>query len=159
MSARAIQVWPSHVWLAQAIALGLLVTAPGARADGDDFFRSEVFKADGTRLKHSGYYGSVKDDRGKHIYDATITVSVTVTTEQGSQQVVFNAYTDLLGRYRTLDVAGVVFDLTAIETEIDPKTVEVTVAKKGYVTVRRLNRAKPGQAGAIEIDFVMAKML
>ncbi len=142
-------------------ALALLVPC-AARADGDDFFAfsSRTFNPDGSRaIAKNGFFGNVRDDEGNLLRDATLTVSVTVPGEDGPRQVNYNSYTNVLGRYRTLDASGVVSDLLGIEADFKPGDVKlVGVEKKGYVQTRRLNRSRPGQAGVLEVDFIMKKV-
>ncbi len=142
--------------------LAAAALVPGiARADGDDFFayQSRSFNPDGSRaLAKNGFYGNVRDEDGNLLRDATLTVSVTIETEEGPRQVNYNSYTNIIGRYRTLDASGVVSDLLGIEADIKPSDVKlIGVEKKGYAQVRRLNRTRPGQTGLLEVDFIMKK--
>ena len=67
----------------------------------------------------------------------------------------YDAYTNILGRYRSLDVGRAVIDLGF---EVDPKLISVTVFKQGYTMTRRMNRGSPRlKKGAFEMNFVMAK--
>lgn len=128
-----------------------------AWANGDEFFRFDAFKS-GSIENQTVFVGSVKDESGQYISNATITVTVTVPTEQGDKPVSYNAYTDILGRYRSLDATSVVLVLEEIEIAVTPEMVDVTVEKPGYTMIRRLRRGKASQKkGAIEIDFTMAK--
>ncbi len=141
------------------VLLGLTAgIVPGlARADGDDFFQSELFNPDGTPVRQNGFVGTVKDDSGRYIEDATITVRVTVDLGQTKQPLAYNAYTNALGRYRTLDVNGVVADFFAVDVDIDPKDIDVTAEKQGYILQQRFNRGPTGKVGPIEINFVLKK--
>ena len=135
---------------------------PGAaRADGDDFFafQSRTFNPDGSRaVAKNGFFGNVRDDDGNLLRDAILTVSVTVETDEGPRQVNYNSYTNILGRYRTLDASGVISDLLGIEADLKAGDVKlVGVEKKGFTQARRLNRSRPGQTGLLEVDFIMKK--
>ena len=126
-----------------------------ARADGDDYFVSELFNPDGSPVSQGGFAGIVKDASGKLVKDATIKIALKVDTGQGAFPIAYNAYTNELGRYRSLDPKGVVADFLAIDVEIDPKTVDVTATKEGYDMARRFVRGRPKSGGFYEIDFVL----
>lgn len=147
-------------WTTRACAAALMVFAASrAWADGDEFFtfRSRLFNENGARAEVDiGFVGSVKDDAGARIADAVITVAVSVETENGVQRVTFDSYTDLLGRYRTLDAAGAAADLLGIEVYLLPEDVElIGVEKEGYVQVRRFLRGTSGKETIQEVDFIM----
>ena len=145
------------IWCALAIGALLVTTPAPSRADGDDYFVSELFNPDGSPVSQGGFAGSVKDDSGKLVKDATIKISLNVDTGQGKFPLAYNAYTNELGRYRSLDPKGVVADFLAVDIEIDPKTVEVTASKVGYEMTRRFVRGRPKSGGFYEIDFVLKK--
>lgn len=142
-----------------ALACALMLGAsPGpARADGDDYFVSELFNPDGSPVSQGGFAGIVKDGNGKLVKDATIKISLKVDTGQGTFPIAYNAYTNELGRYRSLDPKGVVADFLAVDVEVDPKTVEVTATKDGYEMTRRFVRGRPKSGGFYEIDFIIKK--
>lgn len=149
-------------FLSNAIVAVAAILAPGiALADGDDFFafQSRTFNPDGSRaVAKNGFFGSVRDDDGNMLRDATLTVAVTIQTEEGARQVNYNSYTNVIGRYRTLDATNVVSDLLGIKADLKPGDIKlVGVEKKGYAMVRRVNRSRPGQTGVVEIDFIMKK--
>ena len=142
--------------------LAAVFSVPGVvRADGDDFFafQSRTFNPDGSRnIARNGFFGNVRDDDGNLLRDATLTVAVTIQTEEGPRQVNYNSYTNIIGRYRTLDATNVVSDLLGIEADLKPGDVKlVGVEKKGYTQMRRLNRSRPGTTGVFEVDFIMKK--
>ena len=144
------------VFLLLILSLGF---AHGARGNGDEFFQGDVLESDNKPLETQILYaGRVKDQDGDYIEDATITVAITVPTPRGERRVTYNAYTNNIGRYLTLDVAGVVLMMEAIEVEVEPDEVEVTVEKEGYEVVRRLDRSRTRQKnGLFEIDFWMTR--
>ena len=141
---------------------GLVIAASPAGvvlANGDQFFafRSKLFTDQGARAEvEIGYVGSVKDEAGNRLADAVVTVAVNAHTDDGVQRVTFDAYTDLIGRYRTLDAAGAASDLLGFEVFLLPEDVELLgVEKRGYVQVRKFNRGTSGKPTIQEIDFVM----
>ena len=140
------------------LAFAFLCVAPiSVHADGDDYFVSELFNPDGSPVSQGGFAGIVKDDSGKLVKDATIKISLNVDNGQGTYPIAYNAYTNELGRYRSLDPKGVVADFLAIDVNVDPKTVDVTAAKDGYEMARRFVRGRPKAGGFYEIDFVLKK--
>ena len=143
----------------------LLVCAGGAavRADGDEFFlpHSSALNADGTRKEASGgFMGTVKDEAGGYIFDATVTIAVRVDTEDGPQRVAITCYTNEIGHYRSFGPDQIVLDLLQIETKVPRENVEiVSVEKEGYVEVRRLNRGVIGKkTGPTQVDVVMRRV-
>lgn len=149
-----------HRNAATILALCWTTCLPGwACANGDAFFRFNLFEMSDTPIEEQTIYmGNVKDVDGNYIMDATITVGITVPTSRGERRVTYNAYTDVVGRYRTLDVASVILALEEIEYEVDPQDVQVTVEKDGYEVVRRLDRSRRSQkSGVFEINFLMAE--
>jgi hypothetical protein len=139
---------------ALAVAAGL---ASAAWANGDEFYRFNALDPKAL-ARQVIFAGIVKDENGRHLEDVKITVGVGVETMYGPKRVTYNAYTNVAGRYRSLDVASVVQTLEEVEIEVDPAAVEVTATKAGYSTVRKLSRSPARQkAGVFEFDFVMAK--
>jgi hypothetical protein len=129
-----------------------------AWGNGDEFFRGDAFADDKPLDTQVIFSGSVKDQQGNYIEDATITVALTVTTPRGERQITFNAYTNNIGRFRTLDAATVVLVMEEVEVDVDPRQVELTVAKPGYEVVRRLDRSRRSQTrGVFEVDFTLQK--
>ncbi len=136
-------------------ALILAFGVSRAHADGDEFFAS-VLRQAGEGAKN-GFMGNVKDDEGRLLPDAIVTVLVKAPGEGGPTDVTYKSYTNMLGRYRTLDPVDVVGLIRDIDVVLKPEDVTlVGVAKDGYTQVRRFDRSKPGQA-VREIDFVMKK--
>jgi hypothetical protein len=152
---------PRAVLGAAGLALLLWGAASAVLADGDDFFtfRSKSFGADGSRnVVKNGFFGAVKDDAGNYLKDAVLTIAVNVRTADGSQRITYNSYTNVVGRYRTLDAASVAADLLQVNADVQPQDVELLgVEKAGYVQLRRLDRSRRGQGGVREIDFVMRR--
>jgi hypothetical protein len=127
-----------------------------AWGNGDEFFRADAFSDDKPLDTQVIYNGSVRDEEGNYIEDATITVGITVQTPRGERRVTYNAYTNNIGRYRTLDVATVILVMEEVTVEVDPRQVDITVDKTGYRLVRRLDRSRVRQTnGVFEIDFWM----
>ncbi len=137
------------------IALGawlLCLQATPARADGDDYF-IPMLNPDGTAVFEGGYTGSVKDDKGRRVPDATIKIVVTVETAEGPYPLTLNTYSDVLGRYRSRDPKVVFADFIA--DDIAPGSIELIVMKDGYDVVRRITRGRVNKTGPFEIDFIL----
>lgn len=117
----------------------------GALANGDVFFEAEEIPGQTEFV----YFGSVKDEDGNYLDNVTVTIDVS------EPHLTYDAYSNVLGRYRTLDVGRAVVDLGF---EMDPSKVTVTVFKPGYKVVRKMDR-RPSRAkkGAFEMNFIMAK--
>ncbi len=125
-----------------------------AWSNGDEFFRADAFSDDKPLHTQVIYSGTVKDQDDNYIEGATITVAIVVNTPRGEQRIAFNAYTNEIGRYRTLDVASVVLVMEEVEVKVDPDLVEFTIEKPGYELDRRLDRSKARQSsGVFEVDF------
>jgi len=119
--------------------------APNAFANGDEFFGAEEIPGHTEFV----YFGSVKDEAGNYL-DA-----VEVTLHVAEPPLTYVAYTDIIGRFRTLDVGRAIVDLGY---EVDTRNFQVHVARDGYKQVRMMNRAPlRAKKGAFEINFVMAK--
>ena len=131
--------------------------ARSAAADGDDFFNADTTK--GIPLDEQlRYVGNVKDDRGARVADAVITISVHVPLEYGGQVLKFSSYTDVLGRYRSLNLPSVMFSMIGLELDLDPSQVELSASKTGYSVIRTMRRTKAAQRhGVIETDFIVSK--
>jgi len=127
-----------------------------AWGNGDEFFRGDAFADDKPLDAQVIFTGSVKDQQGNYIEDATITVALTVNTPRGERRITFNAYTNNIGRFRTLDAATVVLVMEEVEVDVDARQIELTVGKPGYEVVRRLDRSRRGQKrGVFEVDFTL----
>jgi hypothetical protein len=150
-SGQALVLRPSTLVIALMLAFG----ASLAHADGDEFFASVLRQAGGGAK--NGFMGNVKDDEGRLLPDAIVTVLVKAPGEGGPTDVTYKSYTNMLGRYRTLDPVDVVGLIQGVDVELKPEDVTlVGVSKDGYTQVRRLDRSRTGQA-VREIDFVMKK--
>lgn len=125
-------------------ALGCAFAAP-AWPNGDGFFESKEIPGNPEFV----IFGSVKDERGKYLSNATVRVNVT------DHMLEFTATTDVIGRFRTPDVGRAIKDLGY---EVDPSMIAVTVEYPEYRVVRREYRGKYRQTkGAIEVNFRMKK--
>ena len=116
-----------------------------ALANGDVFFEAEEIPGQTEFV----YFGSVKDEAGNYLDNVTVTIDVS------DPHLTYDAYTNVLGRYRTLDVGRAVIDLGF---PMDPTKVTMTVFKVGYKLIRTMDR-RPARAkkGAFEVNFIMAK--
>ena len=143
---------------ASAVWLTALTLSPPVWGNGDEFFRDDAFSDDKPLDTQVIFSGSVRDEDGRYIEDATITVSITVATPRGEREINYNAYTNNIGRYKTLDVASVVLVMEEVEVDVDPRQVQVGVDKPGYSVLQRLDRSRARQkSGVFEIDFRMAR--
>ena len=131
---------------AAGIALCATITAPNVvMANGDIFFEALEIEGDPQFV----YYGSVKDQSGKYINGALVAVDVK------TPQLTYESYTNMIGRFRSLDVGRVIQDLGY---KVDPSQIDVTVFAPGYKTVRKFSmRRSRDTLGAFEMNFVLAK--
>lgn len=119
--------------------------ATPAWSNGDGFFESREIPGNPEFV----IFGSVKDDRGKYLSDATVRVNV------AEHMLEFTAQTDVIGRFRTPDIGRAIKDLGY---EVDPSMITVTVEYPDYRVARREYRGKYRQnKGAIEVNFRMKK--
>lgn len=115
-----------------------------ALANGDEFFGAEEIPGQTEFV----YFGSVKDEKGDYLDAVEVTFNIT------EPPLTYVSYTDVIGRFRTLDAGRAIVDLGF---EVDPRNFEITVARDGYKQVRRMNRSPVrAKKGAFEISFVMA---
>jgi hypothetical protein len=126
-------------------AVAAAAVTPKAFANGDVFFEAEEIPGKTEFV----YFGAVRDEEGNYLDGATVTIDVS------EPHLTYDAYTNILGRYRTLDVGRAIVDLGF---EVDPSKVTVTAYKQGFKMTRRMDR-RPGRAkkGAYEMNFVMAR--
>lgn len=116
-----------------------------ADANGDIFFEALEIEGDPQFV----YYGSVKDQAGNYINGALVSVDVS------DPQLTYESYTNMLGRFRSLDVGRVMQDLGY---RVDPNLIDITVFAPGYKTVRKFSmRRSRDTLGAFEINFIMEK--
>jgi hypothetical protein len=94
-------------------------------------------------------YGSVKDENGTRIVNATVRVHV------AEHLIDLETKTDVLGRFRTPDVGRVITDMGY---EVDPSLITVAIIYPGYHIAHREYRGRRGQKqGAVEMDFRLKK--
>lgn len=148
----------THRFPRLALALAFACGASAVLANGDEFFASSLRSVGAGGGARIGFLGSVKDDEGHYLEEAELTVLVTVPTGDGTEDVTYKSFTDVIGRYRTLDASDVVSIVKGIDIELKPTDVKlVGVSKEGYTQVRRFDRSRTGQS-VREIDFVMKKI-
>jgi hypothetical protein len=117
-----------------------------ARSNGDNFFEAQEIEGDPRYV----VFGGVKDTEGRPLQDVLVIIEST-DPERSYEQ----TYTDVLGRFRTLDIGRAI---ESLGYSIDPSGITVEAWLEGYHTVRRLNRSPASRSvGVIEISFVMAK--
>jgi hypothetical protein len=127
------------------IVMSAFVFAGPSWSNGDVFFEAREIAGKPEYV----VFGTVKDDRGRYLEGATVTVSV------AEPVLVYTTETDVLGRYRTLDVGRAV---KGLGYDIDPSRIKVIVVYPGHHEVGHLYRGRHGQIkGVIELNFVMAK--
>lgn len=142
--------------IARALLIGLVVGRM-AHADGDEFYKFNALENKDLAAQVI-FAGIVKDADGRHLNDVKITFSIEVATNYGPKVVSYNAYTNVAGRYRSLDVASVVATLEEVAITVDPAKVEISATKKGYALTRKFNRSPSRQKnGVFEIDLEMKK--
>ncbi len=132
---------------------GLAAQPPLAvRADGDDFFDHPPVLLTDQLI----FAGAVRDDNGHPLQGVSVAWAAPLAnTEETSRRVVARTSTDFMGRFRTIDVAGLVH---SYGYQVDPAHVELTATKPGYKLVRKLRRT-PGRIsmGLVEVDFILAQ--
>ena len=144
------QVYPVHsgIWLQEhrkrrralwiLVLVGCVFSSIDGYADGDDYFQPTNLPLNQQLI----FVGVVKDEAGGYLQGALVRWTATGTASVDGEDYTSSAgsWTDLLGRFRSVDVARVL----AIEgIKVDPARVEVTVEKPGYEVVRRLKRSRP----------------
>jgi len=133
--------------LAAAAGVAICVASgftQSAFANGDEFFGiEEMGPVDFL------YFGSVKDESGQFLSGAEVTLKVS------DPELIFVEQTDVIGRFRTMDVGR---QLLERGYDVDPSTFSLSVALQGYKQVRKLDR-RPGRLnkGSFEVNFVMSK--
>jgi UDP-3-O-[3-hydroxymyristoyl] glucosamine N-acyltransferase len=128
-----------------------------ARANGDDFFNNPL-DAQVPINEQMVFIGNVRDDKGNVIENAAINLKVAIPPGFSLEPVTFSAYSNVIGRYRTLDVLSVVASMIGADVDLAPQAVELTVKKAGYVMSRRMSRARASQRrGLFEVNFVLEK--
>ena len=135
------------------VFVGFVFTAVDGNANGDDFFEIIDVPLDDQLI----FVGTVKDEEGNYLQDALVRWRATGSVGESGDEHTSTAgtFTNVLGRFRTVDVARIVVREGA---QLDTKRVEFTVEKQGYEMVRQLIRNRGRQPmGLQEIDFVMRK--
>jgi len=135
------------------VVVGCMFLSVDGYADGDDFFEIIDVPLDHQLI----FVGTVKDKDGNYLQGALVRWHATgaVGVEGDEHKSTAGTWTNVLGRFRTVDVARIVARQGA---ELNPQRVEFTVEKSGYEMVRRLVRTRGRQRmGLQEIDFVMRK--
>lgn len=126
-------------------------------ANGDDFFNNPL-DAKVPLDQQMVFIGNVRDGAGNVVENAAINVSVRVPPGYSLEPVTFSAYTNVIGRYRTLDVLSVVASMIGADVDLKPQAVEITAKKAGYTMSRRMNRARASQnRGLFEVNFVLER--
>lgn len=127
------------------IGFGACALGSPAWPNGDLFF--EAIEIPG----HPEYvvFGNVKDDRSRYVKNAAVTVSVS------KPRLSYTSDTDILGRFRSLDIGRAI---RTLGYEVDSSVIEVSVSYPGYHEVRRMYRGKYRQnKGAVEWNLVLGK--
>lgn len=124
--------------------LATVVTAP-AWSNGDLFFEAQEIPG---KIEYV-VFGNVKDDKGRYLEGANVTVSVT------EPRLAYTSQTDVIGRFRSLDIGRAI---KGLGYDVDPSLIEVTVTYPGYRVVRRLYRGKYRQSkGVVEVNFILSE--
>lgn len=120
--------------------------SPAAFANGDDFFGADEVPGKPVFV----YYGTIKSDDGKYLEGTEVTLEI------ADPPMTLVTYSDVLGRFRTLDAGRT---LTDMGYGVEASNLTVNVAREGYRQVRRLNRApaNPKVGAAYEMNFIMTK--
>lgn len=130
--------------LGGATLCAVAAVSRSALANGDEFFGADEIPGKPVFV----YFGTIRSTEGKYLN------AVEVTLEIAEPPMTLVSYSDVLGRFRTMDAGRTITDMGY---EVDPKNFTVTIAREGFKEVRRLNRApmnaKPG--AAYEINFTM----
>jgi hypothetical protein len=134
----------SHSVWCLCCVVALLLTTP-AWSNGDLFFN--LYEIPGK--PEYVVFGNVKDDRGNHLENASVTVVV------DDPRLSYTSDTDILGHFRSLDIGRAI---RGLGYPVDPTLIKVTVKRPGFVEVQHFYRGKYGQSkGAVEWNFVMTR--
>jgi hypothetical protein len=116
--------------------LSAALAAAPALSNGGLFFEDEEHHhAEGTV-----YFGAVKDPAGNALPGVSVSLRIK------GESVDFVSQTNALGRYRS----------TQVRRDVDPKSVEVSVAKAGFREAGKVLRTRNPKPGLpIEINFTM----
>ena len=146
---KAFREFHAILWLFCELA-GQIPSA--VHADGDDFFDYSPAPLSEQLV----FMGAVRDDKGRPLQGVSVTWAVPLANAaETSKRVVARTSTDVMGRFRTNDVAGLIH---SYGYQFDPALVELTATKPGYSLVRRLRRT-PSRIlmGLVEVDFILAQ--
>jgi hypothetical protein len=135
------------------VFMGCVLSSMDGHADGDDFFEIIDVPMDHQLI----FVGTVKDEDGNYMKGTLVRWKATGTVGVEGEEHTSTAgtWTNMLGRFRTVDIARIVSREGA---KLDPQRVEFTVEKSGYEMVSRLIRTRGRERmGIQEIDFVMQK--
>ena len=147
-----------RLFVQAGIATLAVLAAPRlVRANGDDFFNNPL-DAKIPLDQQIVFVGTAKDPAGNYLDNVSINISVNVPPGYSLEPITFNAYTNVIGRYRTLDVLSVVSSMIGADLDLPAKSVEISAKKPGYVMSRRMNRSRTSQnRGLFEVNFVLEK--
>lgn len=124
--------------------LGLMFGAP-AWSNGDLFFEAAEIPGKPEYV----IFGNVKDNRGQYVVGAFVTVKI------GEPRLSYTAETDILGRFRTLDIGRAI---RGLGYDVDPEKIAIDIEYPEHKVARRIYRGKRGQnKGAVETNFVLEK--
>lgn len=127
------------------VLLASIVWARAAWPNGDLFFEAAEIPGKPEYV----LFGNVKDERGKYVEAAVVTVFVK------EPRLNYTSQTDILGRFRTLDIGRAI---RGLGYEVDPSQIDIVIESPGLRVARRVYRGKRGQnKGAVEINFVMER--
>lgn len=134
-----------YLWAFWGVVLALIGPDISARADGDDFFGAIEIPGNPIYVM----FGSVKDEHGTYL------PNVRVTVEVAEPVLIFDTTTNIIGRYRTVDVGRAIAELGY---NVDPDQIEISVSAPGYALVSRFKRDSLRRTqGLVEVDFVVAR--
>lgn len=127
------------------ISFAVCFLATPTWSNGDLFF--EALEVPG----HPEYvvFGNVKDAHRGYVSNAAVTVSVQ------KPRLAYTSDTDILGRFRSLDIGRAI---RGLGYEVDPAIIEVSVTYPRYHEVSRIYRGRYRQnKGAVEWNLVLDK--
>ena len=139
---KAVSRRKSLVTAAAGLVTAAILPCP-VFANGDIFFEALEIEGDPQFV----FFGSVKDKDGRPLSGALVSVDVS------EPQLTYESYTNVIGRYRSLDVGRVIQDLGY---KINPRAIDVAVFVPGYKTVKKFSMRRTGDTiGAFEVNFVI----
>ena len=123
------------VLAATAVALALLLAAPGAWAGGGDFGDDEDQAESGP-----SYFGFVKDGKGDLISEAKVVAEL-------KNRATLVTHSDDVGVYK----------IPGFGKDIDPADVEITCSKAGYKEAVAVKRPGTGADASVQADCTLNK--